>query len=62
MTRPQETLEFTLKKKSKSKTFLFFLLFDLSSKREEEKWLLAVPTFEATIESASKITDESNSF
>ena len=54
--RPQETLEFELKKQMK--TFSFSPPINPS---EEEKWLTAVAGFETT-NSVLNITDENNNF
>ena len=54
--KPQETLEF--KKNKQKQTFSFNLPTNLF---EEDKWLLAVSSFECT-NSVFKITDENNSF
>ena len=55
-TRPQETLEFKMNKQRK--TFSFIPPINLL---EENKWLLAVSSFECT-NSVFNITDENNSF
>ena len=55
-TRPQETLEFKMNKQMQ--TFSFNPPINLL---EEDKWLLAVSSFECT-NSVFNITDESNSF
>ena len=55
-TKPQETLEFKMDKQKQ--TFSFNPSISLI---EEEKWLLAVTSFECTI-SVFNITDENNSF
>ena len=56
MTSPQETLEF--KMDTQQKTFAFNPSINLV---EQDKWLLAVTSFEAT-SSLYNITDENNSF
>ena len=55
-TKPQETLEFKMNKQRQ--TFSFNLPINLI---EEDRWLLAVSSFECT-NSVLKITDENNSF
>ena len=55
-TKPQETLEFKMNKQME--TFSFNPPINLV---EEDKWLLAVSSFECT-NSVFKITDENNSF
>ena len=55
-TRPQETLEFKMNKQMQ--TFSFDPPINLA---EEEKWLLAVTSFEAT-NSVFNITNDNNSF
>ena len=55
-TRPQETLEFKMNKQSQ--TFLFNPPINLI---EEDKWLIAVSSFECT-NSVFNITDDNNSF
>ena len=55
-TKPQETLEFKMNKQTQ--TFSFNPPINLI---EEDKWLLAVSSFECT-NSVFKITDENNSF
>ena len=55
-TKPQETLEFKTNKQRQ--TFSFNPPINLV---EEDKWLLAVSSFECT-NSVSNITDENNSF
>ena len=55
-TKPQETLEFKMNKQKQ--TFSFSPPINLF---EEDKWLLAVSSFEC-INSVSNITDENNSF
>ena len=55
-TKPQETLEFKMNKQRQ--TFPFNPPIDLI---EEDKWLLAVSSFECT-NSVFNITDENNSF
>ena len=55
-TRPQETLEFKMNKQMQ--TFSFNPPINLL---EEDKWLLAVSSFECTY-SVFNITDENNSF
>ena len=55
-TKPQETLEFKMNKQGQ--TFLFNSPINLV---EEDKWLLAVSSFECT-NSIFNITDDNNSF
>ena len=55
MTKPQETIDFTLNKRTD--TFSFCPLINLT---EEGKWLLAFASFEA-IDSVFNITDGNNS-
>ena len=55
-TKPQETLEFSMKKQRQ--TFSFIPPINLV---EEDKWLLAVSSFECT-NSVLNITDDNNSF
>ena len=55
-TKPQETLEYKMNKQMQ--TFLFNPPINLN---EEDKWLLAVSSFECT-NSVFNITNENNSF